>query len=275
MAVEFIDVESLAARIPDGALVAIGKTECGAAMEATRALIRRGAKGLRLLTLPTSGLQADLLIGAGCLASLETSGITLGEYGPPPCFTRAVKTGTLPFKDATCPAIYASLQAGEKGLPFMPIRGLIGSDILTFRPDLKIIDNPFAKDDPIVVVPAVRPDIAFFHAPVADRQGNVWIGRQRPLAILAHAARETFVTVEEITEKNLLDDEDKGPSTIPSLYVTAIARAEKGAWPLGLARRYDEDADHIREYCRLAATEDGLKDYLQRYVRKPCRAAAE
>ena len=275
MAVEFVDVETLAGRIPDGAHLAVGKTECGAAMEATRALIRRGAKELRLITLPTSGLQADLLVGAGCLASLETSGITLGEYGPPPCFTRAVKAGTLPFKDATCPAIYAGLQAGEKGLPFMAIRGLIGSDVLAFRPEFKVIDNPFAKDDPIVVVPAIRPDIALFHAPVADRQGNVWIGRQRPLAILAHAARATFVTVEEITEKNLLDDEAKGPSTIPSLYVSAIAKAGKGAWPLALAGRYDEDADHIREYCRLAATEDGFKDYLQRYVRKPRRAAAE
>ena len=244
-------------------------------MEATRALIRRGAKGLRLVTLPTSGLQADLLVGAGCLASLETSGIALGEYGPPPCFTRAVKAGTLPLKDATCPAIYSAFQAGEKAIPFMPIRGLIGSDILAFRPDYKVVDNPFATDDPIVMVPAIQPDVAFFHAPVADREGNVWIGRQRPLAILAHAARETFVTVEEITEKNLLDDEARGPSTIPSLYVTGIAKAEKGAWPLRLDRRYDEDTEHIREYCRLAATEEGFNDYLQHYVLKLRRAAAE
>lgn len=272
---EFIDVETISTRIPDGAHVAIAKTEAGAAMETTRALIRRGTKGLRLLTLPTSGMQADLLIGAGCLASLETSGILLGEYGPPPCFTRAVKTGSLPFKDSTCPAIYAALQAGEKGLPFFPIRGLIGSDILTYRPDFKIIDNPLAENDPIVVIPAIRPDVAFFHAPMADREGNVWIGRHRPLVILAHAARETFVTVEEITDKNLLADEIYGPATIPSLYVSAVARAEKGAWPMGLTRRYEDDAEHIREYCRLAATEDGLKDYIQRYVLSPRRQAAE
>ncbi len=272
---DIVDVATLAARVPDGALLAVGKTECGAAMELTRALIRRGAKGLRLLTLPTSGLQADLLIGAGAVASLETSGIAFGEYGAAPCFTRAVKGATLPFKDATCPALYAGLQAGEKGLPFMPVRGIIGTDILAFRDDWKVIDNPFAKDDPILVVPAIRPDVAIFHAAIADRDGNVWVGRQRPLTLLAHAARATLVTVEEIRDDNLLADEALGPATIPALYVSAIAKAEKGAWPLGLPCRYEEDADHIREYCRLAASPEGLQDYLARHVLNPKRRTAE
>src|SRR6516162_893067 len=137
------------APITDGCLLAVPRESSGAAMAATRALIRRGVKRLHLVTLPTSSLQADLLIGAGCVETLETSAVSLGEFGPAPRFTAAVTAGAIRMKDATCPALHAALQASEKGVPFMPLRGLIGSDLLTYRDDWKVIDNPFGTDDPI------------------------------------------------------------------------------------------------------------------------------
>ena len=118
--------------------------------------------------------------------------------------------GTIRMKDATCPALHAAFQAAEKGVPFMPLRGLIGSDVLAHRPDWKMIDNPFGDDDPIVLLPAIKPDVALFHAPMADRHGNVWIGRQRELVTMAHAAAKTVVTVENIHDGNLLDDPKLG-----------------------------------------------------------------
>src|SRR2546428_7569922 len=163
--------------ITDGCVLAVPREASGVAMAATRALIRRGVKRLHLVTLPTSSLQADLLIGAGCIETLETSAVSLGEFGPAPRFTAAVTAGTIRMKDGTCPALHAAFQAAEKGVPFMPLRGLIGSDVLAHRPDWKVIDNPFGNDDPIVLLPAIKPDVALFHAPMADRDGNVWIGR--------------------------------------------------------------------------------------------------
>ncbi len=68
------------------------------------------------------------------------------------------------------------------------------------------IDNPFGNDDPIVLLPAIKPDVALFHAPLADRDGNVWIGRDRELAMMAHAAAKTVVTVEKLHDGNLFDD---------------------------------------------------------------------
>ena len=132
--------------------------------------------------------------------------MSLGEFGPAPRFTAAVTSGTIRIKDATCPALHAAFQAAEKGVPFMPLRGLIGSDLLAHRPDWKVIDNPFGNDDPIVLLPALKPDVALFHAPLADRDGNVWIGRDRELATMAHAAAKTVVTVEKLHDGNLLDD---------------------------------------------------------------------
>jgi glutaconate CoA-transferase subunit A len=267
-------LDDLVAAIPDGAYIAIPPEYGGCAMEATRALVRRGVKNLRLLTVPASSLQADLLIGAGCVAEIETSAVSLGELGPAPRFAAAVTGGTIRLKDATCPALHAGITAAERGAPFMAMRGLIGSDILAHRPDWRVLQNPFSEaPDPVVVVPALHPEFALFHAPLADRHGNVWIGKRRELMSMAHAARRTLVTVEEIVERDLLADAATASGTIPGLYVEAVAVAPEGAWPLPLAERYPADAAHLAEYARLAATEEGFRRYLDQYVLVARRAA--
>ena len=254
------------APITDGCVLAVPRDVSGVAMAATRALIRRGVKRLTLIALPTSSLQADLLIGAGCVETLETSAVSLGELGPAPRFTAAVTSGTLRMKDATCPALHAAFQAAEKGVPFMPLRGLIGSDLVAHRPDWRIIDNPFGNHDPIVLLPAIVPDVALFHAPMADREGNIWIGRDRELAMMAHAAKKTVVTVEKIHDGNLFDDPVLAAGTLGGFYLDAVAVEPKGAWPLALADHYPADTAHLAEYARLAATADGFATYLDRYV---------
>src|SRR5215813_9613098 len=254
------------APIADGCMLAVPRETSGTAMAATRALIRRGVKRLHLVALPTSSLQADLLIGAGCVETLETSAVSLGEFGLAPRFTAAVTSGTIKLKDATCPALHAALQASEKGVPFMPLRGLIGSDVLKYRDDWKVIDSPFGDNDQIVLLPAIKPDVALIHAPMADRFGNVWIGRQRELATMAHAADKTIATVERIHDSNLLDDPTLAAGTLPGFYVDAVAVAERGAWPLGLPDFYGADADHLAEYARLAGTAEGFAEYLDKYV---------
>ena len=261
-------VDALAARVRDRAMVAVPRDTSGVSMAATAALIRRRARGLHLVCVPTSGLQADLLIGAGCVATIETSAVTLGEFGLAPRFTAAVKAGTIELKDATCPAIHAGLQAAQKGIPFMPLRGVLGSDLVSHRDDWKVIDNPFAEaaGDPILLLPAIRPDVALFHAPRADRHGNVWIGPQRELMTMAHAARETLVTVEAIVDDDLLASDETAAGTIPSLYISAVAEAEFGARPLAFWDAYPAAAAQISDYVRLARSEDGFARYVARYL---------
>ena len=256
--------------IGDGCVLAVPRESSGVPMAATRALIRRGIKHLHLIALPTSTLQADLLIGAGAIETLETSAVSLGEFGLAPRFTAAILKGSIRMKDATCPALHAGFQAAEKGVPFMPLRGLLGSDVLRHRPDWKVIDNPFEDaaegSDPIVLLPAIKPDVALFHAPMADRDGNVWIGRQRELMTMAHAAEKTVVTVEKIADGNLLADPTLAAGTIPGFYVESVAVAERGCWPLPLPEHYAWDAEHLKEYAALAATDEGFAAYLDKYV---------
>lgn len=259
-------LEALAAAIPDGALLAVPKDASGVPMAATRALVRRGVRDLHLLCVPIGGIQADILIGAGCVRTLETSGVLLGEYGTGPRFVAALKEGRLRMIDSTCPAVYAALQAGEKGLPFIPLRGLLDTDLLARRDDWKVIDNPFAPGDSVVVLKAIRPDFALFHASLADRFGNVFVGRERELMIMAHASSRALVTVEEITDENLVEDRARAGAVIPSIYVERIALAPRGAWPVGLVDRYPADAPEIARYAAAARTAEGFASYLSTWL---------
>ncbi len=272
-ATQFIDLKALADQVPDGAFVALPPDYSNVPMALTHALLRRPVRDLRLLCVPTSGIQADLLIGAGAVASLECAAISLGEQGPAPRFTAAVVANRLRVVDSTCPAIHAALQASEKGIPFMPLRGLLGSDILRHRPDWKVIDNPLAEGtDPIVLLPALRPDLAIFHARWADRQGNVWIGRRRELMTMAHAARRSLVTVEAIFDGDLLAEDELAAGTISGLYVDAVAVAPRGAWPMGLADLYAPDVAHLAGYAKAARTDEGFRAYLAANHLEPARA---
>jgi glutaconate CoA-transferase, subunit A len=243
------DLRALAKHVEPGIRLALPVDYAGVSMAMTRPIIERGTRNLDLVCVPTGGLQVDQLIGAGCVRSVETSAVSLGEAGGAPRFNAAVRDGAIALKDATCPAIHAGLMAAQKGSPFMPMRGLI--------------DNPLADDgDPVVLIPAITPDVTIFHAPMADRFGNVWIGRRRELAAMAYASTTTLVTVERIVDDNLLANEMSAAGVLPALYVTEIAVAPKGAWPYGLWGEYPTDTVEIQRYARAARSAEGFADYM-------------
>ena len=140
---------------------------------------------------------------------------------------------------------------------------------LAHRPDWKVIDNPFGDDDPIVLLPALKPDIALFHAPMADRAGNVWIGSRRELTTMAHAAAKTVVTVERIVDGDCSRARARR-RPLPGFYVEAIAvdRAAPGRWRARITRA----TRHLAEYARLAAKAEGFPRYLR--APRPVRRAA-
>ncbi len=266
---------ALAALIPDGALVAMPPDYSLPAMEVVRALIRRKARGLRLLGVPVLGMCADLRIGAGCVAEVESSAVSLGEAGLAPRFTEAVEKGEILVRDATCPAVHTALQAAEKGVPFMPLRGVLGSDLVKHRSDWKVSQNPFSgMEDPILFVPALAPELALFHARWADEAGNVWVGRRRELATLAHAAKRALVSFEELKPGDMLEDELLAPGVISAAYVSATARATRGAWPLGIAGAYDIDDAHLAHYAKAARTRAGFQQYLDEFVCTPEKSSS-
>ena len=259
--------DDIAALIPDGALLALPPDYSLAAMEVVRALIRKKSRGLRLLGVPILGMSADLLIGAGCVAEVETSAVSLGEAGLAPRFPEAVEKGEIEVRDATCPAIHTALQAAEKGVPYMPIGGILGSDLVSQRKDWRV-------EGDLLLVPALRPDVALFHARWADEAGNVWVGRRRELATAAHAARQTYVTYEEKRAGDMLEDELLAPGVISAVYVSGAVQAAKGAWPLGVPGVYGVDDTHVSQYAKAAKTREGFQRYLDEWVLTPRKSSS-
>src|SRR6187401_931378 len=91
-------IDDVIGQIADGCMLVVPRESSGVPMAATRALIKRGVKRLHLIALPTSTLQADLLIGAGCVETLETSAVSLGEFGLAPRFTAAILGNTIKMR---------------------------------------------------------------------------------------------------------------------------------------------------------------------------------
>ena len=263
------NLSELAARIPDGARIGLPPEYSFVPMGMIFSLIRQDIKNLDVICVPIGGLAVDLLIGSGCVRSLEAAAVSLGEMGKAPQFTIALQEGRIEFKDSTCPAIHTALQASEKGVPFMPLGGLIGSDLLNYRKDWRVIEDPLEEENGrIVLIPAIQPDFAILHSPLADSQGNVWIGKRRELITLAHAAKETLVTVEAIVEHDFLADEKMSAGTLSNLYISAISKVHNGSKPLSLPGHYDSDSKVIEFYASEARTDVGFRKFVNLKIYK-------
>ena len=150
------------------------------------------------------------------------------------------------------------------GVPYVPIVGLVGTDILKRRDDMVIAVDPFDGKTKSVVAKALRPDVAVFHAQVADRHGNVSCGYDTEAVMLAEASRHVIVTAERIVDQ-LTEKEAKG-TFIPSIHVDAVAHTPFGAHPAGCFGLYGPDKVHMREYVIASKDDASFEAYLQKYV---------
>jgi len=264
-------IKEIVDQIEDGSLLGIPADYSGVPMAFTKELINKGIKNLRLYCLPLTTIQGDMLIGSGCVSEIETAAVTLGEFGLAPRFSDAVENGKILIKDSTCPALHAQLQATEKSVPFMPLRGVIGSDVQKNRKDWQIISNPMKfsgiENEPILLLPAVQLDVLVFHASCADKNGNIQIGRRRELATLAHASKKVFVTVEKILDTDFFEDELSASTCLPALYIDGISIVKNGAWPCKLPGVYESDNEEIKKYSIAAKTKSTFDQYMKSFLK--------
>ncbi len=153
------------------------------------------------------------------------------------------------------------------GIPFIPIRGAVGSDYMRIRSDFMLIHDPYNPDERTVVVPAIAPDVAVLHGYRADRQGNVILAGYQDSRLTALASKKTIVTVEEVVEGPLVS----GPreSFVSGIHITAVVHAPMAAHPGGCPGYYLEDREHLQAYMDATETPEALQTYLDRYVLGP------
>ena len=190
-----------AALIRDGDVVGLqgGPTQC-APMTLVREIIRAGRKDLRAVTL-SGGIALDWLAAAGCLSACTFAAVTMEHFGLCRAFRCQVEAGAIAVEELSETALFARLGAAARGLPFLPVRGLIGTDLLNVGNEaLRVIADPFGGP-PVVACRALPLDVAILHAHRADHAGNVGIDpgpRYPTMTTMPRAARRVIVTVERI-----------------------------------------------------------------------------
>jgi glutaconate CoA-transferase, subunit A len=256
----------LVAHIHSGDCLAIGGgLSWREPMAALRELIRQNIKDLKLVG-SAHGIDVDLLCGAGSIAASAESYVGFEQdFGMAVNYRRACESGAVKVEDNCCYTLVQQLRAAIQGLPFMPIRSVQGTDFLKLHPEFKTMTCPFTGEQ-LVLVPALKPDVALIHAHYADEHGNLHI-EGPPVAdiLFAKASKKVIVTVEEIIPHQELA---KLGVTIPYFYVTAICEVPYGAHPTSCYPRYAYDREHTKHYYHSAKSGgDVFRDnYLNPYI---------
>ena len=270
-----VSAEQAVTLIQDGDVVGLqgGPTQC-APMTLVREIIRAGLRDLHVAFVSGS-IAVDWLAAAGCLRRCTFCVATMESFGLCQHFRHGVEAGTISVEELSETALLARLGAAARGLPFLPTRGMLYSDLLNVGNDaLKVIGDPFGGP-PVVACKALQLDVAILHAHRADRRGNIGIDpmpRYLTITTMPRAARRVIVTVEHLVST---DELRKAPdrTILPGFVVDAVVEAPYGAHPTSLFPLYSYDADFFYSWMATARDPAAAAAFLNEYVRSPASHA--
>jgi glutaconate CoA-transferase subunit A len=223
------------------------------------------------LTIYTCGseMDMDILCGARVVSRLELAFFALEGIGLVPNVQRRIRDGTVEIEDYTNLAMALRFLGGALGVPFMPLKSMLGTDLLAkarFVPKkAEVINCPFTGQK-VVLVPSVRPDFSIVHASRVDREGNVQIdGIKGEDVEGARAGRKVIVMAEEIVDSEFIRSQPD-QTVIPNIYVTHVVECPWGSYPMMVYNYYDYDIEHVRRYYEQCKTEEGWQKYCEEYI---------
>ncbi|MEM3766364.1 MAG: CoA-transferase, partial [Candidatus Bathyarchaeia archaeon] len=258
--------EAISKFVQDGSYIASGGFgHVRVSMVAIYEIIRQRKRNL-IVAGKTSVHDLDCLIAAGCVSKVE-AGYSFGHEmrGLSPASRRAVETGRVKVAaEWSNAALQWRFKAAASGLPWIPAYIMMGTD--TFKhSSAKIVKDPFTGR-PICLIPACFPDVAIIHVHRCDEYGNCQIdGILVEDFELARAAKRLIITTEEIIPHEKIREEP-WRTCIPYFYVDAVVEAPFGCHPCNMPNRYYFDEEHIAEYLKMTRTEEGTKEYFDKYV---------
>ena len=234
-----------------------------APMSLTREVIRQGKKDLRVCG--QGVLELDLWLAAGLVKKLDITYIGLEVYGIPPSLRRAVESGQV----ETCvewsnASITWRMKAAAMGVPFLPARSMLGTDMLKYS-SAKVVEDPFTGIK-VALLPALILDVALIHVQRADKFGNCQLEGISGFALeMSRACKRLIISAEEIipTEEIRKYPEQ---TAIPYFLVDAVVHAPFGSYPGEMAYLYGRDEEGIKEWVDMSSTKEGAKAYLDKYI---------
>jgi glutaconate CoA-transferase, subunit A len=264
--------EAIAAHVHAGDFLFIGGYVCRPPFAAIHEIIRQGI-GELTITRSNAADDFDMMIGAGLVRRFIATFLSLGVYGLGRCYRRSLEKG-IPCKvdveeysNLSLPMMF---MAGAMGLPFVPVKDMIGSDLLNVRSFMgenkyKLIDSPF-DGSPTLLVPALNPDVAIIHVQQADENGNaqMW-GIGGDCKYGANASKKVIVSCERMVSREIIG-KDPSRTIVPASKVVAVTEEPFGAHPGYTPGFYDVDFSFGYLYQQASNTEEGFHAFLQEWV---------
>ncbi len=255
--------EAIARYVPDGASVALGMAlESLIPFAAGHELIRQRRHDLELIG-PISDMLFDQLIGAGCVRRITAAWVGNVSAGLGHNYRRAVEHGiprTLELEEHSNFSVGLGLLAAAMGVPYLPTRTLLGSDLSVGNPRLSRADHG------LLHVAAIEPDVAILHVQRADEAGHAhcWgnLGLVREAGM---AARRVILTAEEIVPSDVIMS-DPNRILLPPQKVSAVVLGPGGAYPSPVQGRYGRDHAAFTDYHQRTRERDGFLSWLDEWV---------
>jgi len=231
-------------------------------MSLVNEIVRQGKKDLRIAG--QGVFELDMLLAAGLVKALDVTYIGLEVYGVSNCLRREVESGRVETVDWSNASIAWRFKAAAMGVPFIPVRSMLGTDTLKYSA-AKVVECPFTGE-PICLLPALILDVGLIHVHRADKYGNAQIaGISGFGAELARASKTLIISAEEIVDSDEIRlHPDR--TIIPYYLVDAVVEAPFGSHPGEMCYRYVRDEEQIREWVKASETQEGAQAYLDKYV---------
>ena len=231
-------------------------------------LVRQKKRNLTIYTCG-SEMDLDILVGARVVSHLEVAFYAIEGIGLVPNIQRRIREGAIEIEDYSNLAMALRFLGGALDVPFMPLKSMLGSDMLTkkrFRPKkAEVVECPFTGEK-VVLVPSVRPDFSIVHASRVDREGNVQIdGIKGEDVEGGRAGKKVIVLAEEIVDTEFIRAQPD-QTVIPNIYVTHVVECPWGSYPMMVYNYYDYDMEHVRTYYEQCKTEEGWQKYCEEYI---------
>jgi len=253
--------DAISTYVKDGDLVGFGGLSFWRKpIEACREIIRQDKKDLSLCTF-VGGIEIDMLVAAGCASKVRSSFVGMEIFGMAPNYRKAVESRSIKISEESEASIALGLRASYLKVPFMPLKGIIGTDMSKVRNDIKQFKDPLGSDTELMALPKIDLDVAILHVPYADEYGNgniagaVWMDDD-----MAKTAKKTIITCERLVET-----EDirylQGKAQIPMQTTDAVIKIPFGAHPTSCYDRYTFDALHIQEYLKM-----NFEEYKHKFI---------
>jgi glutaconate CoA-transferase, subunit A len=266
-----VSLEEAVSFVRDGDSVGIGgSTMSRTPMGLIWALIRAKRKQLSCSRCIVSS-DGDLLYGSGASEHIITSWFSQSIlWGVSKVMRHYVETGKARYDEWSHMAMGMRFRAGAMGVPFIPIRSMLGSGVVGQRPEAKEIICPFTNEK-LLLVPALNPDVALIHVQRSDAYGNAQINGLQFMDIdLAMAANKVVLTTERIVSNDQIrraPDQTK----IPFFAVDAVVELPFGSAPHECYGVYEPMMRHMKYYVDLVNKDPvaGMREYLDRFVYGP------